>query len=80
MFATFGVANFTDRGIEDDNRKFRAYGINPASAEAVPYYAQWTRQDLIGVFFLLGRIANLALLNAALLAVIAVALWNIALR
>lgn len=80
MAASFGVVGFVNQGIQDDDRKFEQSGIDGFSTNALPYYARWIRQDLVGVFFVLNRIAGLALLNAVLLAVIAVALWTIALR
>jgi hypothetical protein len=72
-----GVNGFIQRGIEDDDRKFTERAIDPLSAEALPYYARWTRQDVIGVFYLQARIARI---NMLLLIAIAVPLWVIAFR
>ncbi len=74
------AAHFTDQGIVQDDEKFRQSGIDGFSAAALPYYARWVRQDLVGIYFILNRVARYALLNAILLALIAVPLWVIALR
>jgi hypothetical protein len=72
-----GLGSFVDRGIEDDGRKFRAFGIDAAAAESLPYYARWIREDLIAVVYLLNRVATLIILSAVL---VAIPLWMLALR
>lgn len=72
-----GVKRFVQQGVVDDDQKFAQWGIEPLSPEAMPYYARWTRQDVIGIFYLLYR---MAWINCVLLIAIAVPLWIIALR
>lgn len=42
-----GVSSFVNGGIKDDDRKLSDYGIDKLSAEALPYYLRWIRQDII---------------------------------
>lgn len=67
------VNSFVNRGIEDDDRKLAAYGVDPLASEAQPYYVRWIRQDIIGIFYMLNMIVVLLIL-------IAIPLWMIALR
>jgi hypothetical protein len=68
-----GVSRFVNGGIKDDDQKLSDYGIDKLSAEALPYYVRWIRQDIIGIFYMM----NVGLI---LLALIAIPLWMIALR
>lgn len=80
MSLSWQAANFTDSGIRQDEQKFDGFGVDGFSQEAVPYYARWIRQDLIGVYFIISRISLYARLSLVLLALIAIPLWIIALR
>ncbi|WP_343799826.1 hypothetical protein [Paenochrobactrum glaciei] len=71
--ARMWVNSFVNRGIEDDDRKLAAYGIDPLASESLPYYVRWIRQDIIGIFYMLNMIVVLLIL-------IAIPLWMIALR
>jgi hypothetical protein len=71
--ARMWVNSFVNRGIEDDDRKLAAYGIDPLESESLPYYVRWIRQDIIGIFYMLNMIVVLLIL-------IAIPLWMIALR
>jgi hypothetical protein len=74
------TAIFVQGGVEDDNQKLADQGVDGASAEAVPLYLRWVRQDLIGVYFMLSRLNSYARLAVGLLILIAVPLWIIAMK
>lgn len=77
MGVLVSVRTFTRDGIEDDSRKLAQYGVGPLSQEAAIFYAKWTREDLIGVFYLIERLTWVV---GVLLVAIAVPLWMMALR
>jgi len=71
------VRTFTRGGVEDDARKLAQYGVDPLSKEAAIFYAKWTREDLIGVFYLIERLTWVV---GSLLLAIAIPLWMLALK
>ena len=71
---------FIDGGIKDDDKKFREFGVDPFETTAMPYYARWVRQDLIGMYYMMNKVARYARIGLFLLALIAAPLWIIALR
>lgn len=44
---------FVNAGIADDSQKFMEAGIDEVSTDALPYYARWLRQDVVGLYFML---------------------------
>lgn len=64
-----GIVSFTDKGAEADNATLRSAGVDPLEDAALPYYAMWTRQDLVAVIYLLNHIRALLLFIAVLLAI-----------
>ena len=45
-------------GLVQDNNELTVRGIEPATAEAVPFYSAWTRTDVALTAALVGLIAN----------------------
>lgn len=72
-----GLVSFVDGGTRDDDHKFEQFGVDPLSADAMPYYARWVRQDLIGLFYLVNRAT---IIIGGLLVLIAIPLWMMVLR
>jgi hypothetical protein len=72
--------NFVQGGIKDDDGKLAEYGVDPLSDAAIPYYARWMRQDVIGIYYMLSRIKWCTNIGVVLLFVIAFFLWKIAYR
>ena len=77
IYLGWSVASFVNAGTVEDDQKFEQYGVDPLSAEALPYYARWVRQDVVGLFYLVSRAT---MIIGVLLIVIAIPLWMIALR
>lgn len=67
----FGLVGFSERSQRDDDRKLADNGVNGSTPEAVPFYARWIREDLVGIFYMLNLVVILLIL-------IAIPLWKLA--
>lgn len=72
-----GIVSFVDKGNAEDARILYDARVDASEEAALPYYARWTRQDLVAVVYLLNRISTY---GGILLVLIAIPLWMIALR
>lgn len=66
-----GLVSFVDKGSENDDVTLRSAAIDPFEDASLPYYARWTRQDIVAVVYLLNHIRALLIFIAVALAIIA---------